>query len=98
VVLNWVGPFGNSKVAVLPQIGSSLFSVVLAGPQASLTYLVARNFVISAIAFLIAVARCAIDGVKAWINNHRYYGVTTTSATEGLHSIVKRWLVLRQAI
>ena len=30
--------------------------------------------------------------VKAWINNHRYYGVTTTSATEGLHSIVKRWL------
>jgi hypothetical protein len=28
--------------------------------------------------------------VKAWINNHRYYGVTTTSATEGLHSIVKR--------
>jgi hypothetical protein len=31
--------------------------------------------------------------IKAWINAYRYYGVTTTSALEGLHSIVKRWLV-----
>ena len=30
--------------------------------------------------------------VKAWINQHRYYGVTTTSPLEGLHSIIKRWL------
>lgn len=30
--------------------------------------------------------------VKAWINRHRYYGVTTASPLEGLHSIVKRWL------
>jgi hypothetical protein len=31
--------------------------------------------------------------IKAWINEYRYYGVTATSAVEGLHSIVKRWLV-----
>jgi len=30
--------------------------------------------------------------VKAWINQYRYYGVTTTSPLEGLHSIIKRWL------
>ena len=32
--------------------------------------------------------------VKAWINQHRYYGVTTTSPLEGLHSIIKRWLAI----
>ena len=32
--------------------------------------------------------------IKAWINGYRYYGVTTTSAIESLHSIqIKRWLV-----
>lgn len=30
--------------------------------------------------------------VKAWINQYRHYGVTTTSPLEGIHSIIKRWL------
>jgi hypothetical protein len=32
--------------------------------------------------------------VKAWTNRHRYYGVTTTSPLEGLHSVIKRWLTM----
>jgi hypothetical protein len=30
--------------------------------------------------------------VKAWVNRHRHYSVTTTSPIEGLHAIAKKWL------